>query len=422
MQKEYTFFFDESFHDRSINRLSNGNLNIMTPDSLESYIGVFCGFPTKDTEKITLKYLAFESKIKKLFNLSDIQELKTENFHRKNFCFGIQSMGKPVFQFYKEFFTLLNEVKPIIYFDCISKIEFLLRKVFRNLKFSNDCIFSKDAFFYFLTKFLINYHTDKLLALLFQPTTQSNPGVLQKEINITLETILNYIENIKRKEREYRSFVELQHILATATFDLDIEEKVNFSYSPNCEQFLKFLRVQNISNKSISIVIDNEENTFNAMQQGNFLSVRQDDSKQCALLRGTDFISGFVGRIIFALYNDEAFKENPISDINDISFNDLETKRLRSKNWFQLTKERFPLYNLIYEVLLKNQKQISPYSSYADQEISFQSLIEYIGIQDWNEFSNYNTTSMNPEYFNTFLCEKIQEYYNYRFYSSQNYC
>lgn len=417
MQQKYTFFFDESFHDRSINRLSNGNLNITTPNSLESYIGVFCGFPTKDTDKISLKYLAFESKMKKVFNLSDLQELKTETFHRKNFHYGIQSMGKPVFQFYKEFFILLSEVQPIIYFDCISKIEFLLRKVFRNLKFSNDFTFSKDAFFYSLTKFLINYHTDKLLAQLFNPITQSNPGVLQQEINITLEAILNRIENIKRKEKEYGSFIELQYILATATFDLDIEEKVTFSYSPNCEQFLKFLSTQGISNNSVSIVIDNEENTFNAMQQGNFLSVRQDDSKQCALLRLTDFISGFVGRIIFALYNDESFKENPISDINDISLNDLETKRLRSKNWFQLTKERFQLYNLIYEVLLNNQSQIIPYSSYADQEISFQSLIEYIGIQNWNEFSNYNTTSMNPEYFNTFVCEKLQEYYYYRFYS-----
>ena len=389
----------------------------MTPDSLESYIGVFCGFPTEDIEKITLKYLAFESKMKKLFNLSDLQELKTETFHRKNFHFGIQSMGKPVFKFYKEFFTLLSEIKPIIYFDCISKIEFLLRKVFRNLIFSQDYTFSKDAFFYSLTKFLINYHTDNLLALLFSPTTQSNPGVFQQEINITLEIILNRIENIKRKEKEYRSFVELQYILTTATFDLDIEEKVNFSYSPNCEQFLKFLKLCNINKNSVSIVIDNEENTFNAMQQGNFLSVSQDDSKQCALLRLADFISGFVGRIIFALYNDESFKENPISDINDISLNDLETKRLRSKNWFQLNKERFLLYNLIYKVLLKNQKQIFPYSSYADQEISFRSLIEYIGIQDWNVFSSFNTTSMNSEYFNTFVCKKLQWYYSYRFYS-----
>lgn len=46
--KSYTFYFDESFHDKKIRINENGQFNILREDALDNYIGVFWGCPTSD--------------------------------------------------------------------------------------------------------------------------------------------------------------------------------------------------------------------------------------------------------------------------------------------------------------------------------------------------------------------------------------
>ena len=50
---EYTFFFDEAFHDRIIRLNKTGVLNTMVDNALDSYIGVFWGCNSKDLPFIT---------------------------------------------------------------------------------------------------------------------------------------------------------------------------------------------------------------------------------------------------------------------------------------------------------------------------------------------------------------------------------
>ncbi len=418
---QYTFFFDESFHDRKITLTNTGKLNIFEENALDSYIGVFCGFSNDKLEEENNRFLDLEKQIKNKLNLTDTDELKSVTFHKKNFNYGIQSLGKTAFFAYQTFFEFLEETKPVIYFDTISKVEFLLIKIFRNIRFSNEDIINKDVFFYSLIKFFKTYHTRKPTNMLFDSRIQYNPELLKKEFLKTIETVLHRIKGIKRKTREITALEQMYFVLKTCTFaNLKIDEKVDFSYSPNFSQFEKFLISSSLNIENTSLIIDNEENTFYAAKQFNFSSIAIEDSKKTPLLHIPDLLSGFIGRIIYALYNDDTFLEDSITDIKDIYQNDLETKRLQSQTWFNLNEERFYLYEKVYKVLFCNKTLIRPYSLYSDQYFSFLALIEYIATQNWQDFYEINTQKKHPEYFNTYLCEKLETYYGSRFYADSN--
>ena len=117
---KYLFFFDESFHDRKITYNEDGLLNIYKANLLDSYIGVFFGFPIEQIVHVKMKLSEFEKKYKKLLQLGNDRELKGGTFDAGKFTYGLRSLGNNIFRFYKDFFNLVDEVKPYIFMSFVS--------------------------------------------------------------------------------------------------------------------------------------------------------------------------------------------------------------------------------------------------------------------------------------------------------------
>lgn len=49
-----------------------------------------------------------------------------------------------------------------------------------------------------------------------------------------------------------------------------------------------------------------------------------------------DHLCGFFGRMMYSMVEDNSFKEDVLSNINNLADNDLTTKRLLNKEWFCL--------------------------------------------------------------------------------------
>ena len=124
----YNFFFDETFHDRKITIKPTGVINTFTENKNDSYIGVFWGYENTRRAGIVRKLHALEAKYKKRYGLSE--EFKSTNIGKKNFNYGIHSLNPDARDFYRDFFTLLETISPIIHVNVVSKIEIVVRAIF----------------------------------------------------------------------------------------------------------------------------------------------------------------------------------------------------------------------------------------------------------------------------------------------------
>jgi len=127
----------------------------------------------------------------------------------------------------------------------------------------------------------------------------------------------------------------------------------------------------------------------------------------------SDFLSGFIGRLIYAMENDPKMSEDEVTDIDLLKNNDLETKRILSPSWFDITKERFDLYRLICKVMVKKQNYYWSYMTvcYFDQVIAFVSLLTYF--ERYPNYEIYSKTNpfMHAEKYNAFNCMYLIEFY-----------
>lgn len=419
----YTFFFDESFHDRNINFNEESEiLNIYKTGShqLDSYVGVFFGFPTDSLCEVERKLIEFEEKYKFHFNLAPEQEFKSINIKAKNFKFGLRSFEKNIFRFYKEYFELIESLKPLIFVDTISKTELALRSIFSNLELPKYIIYNeneimvsvnKNLFFYSLTKFFITYHTKKLQEMLFDPEISNNPALLKKELLKTLNIIIDRNKQNPRKKIEIQNYKQMINILELSSFNnIQINKNISFCYKPNFQQFEQFINKNNIKSNDVNLVIDEEENTFLDSIQFNFRNIEQKNSSNCIFLHLSDFLANFIGRFIYALHNDKSFIEDNIFNIEDIYNNNLEKKRVISSEWFNLTEDRFLLYKKINKILYHAHSLI-PYSTYGDQEITFFTFLNYINDFDWENFKNISNKNLHSDGFNLYLIQILSIYY-----------
>ena len=106
---EYDFYFDESFHDRKIKLTSSGELNTLSDNALDSYIGVFWGCLHNDLNDAVTLLTAFEEKQKAKFGLSEGQELKSTTIAKKNFKYGVATFNSNTLDFYRDLFQCLLE-------------------------------------------------------------------------------------------------------------------------------------------------------------------------------------------------------------------------------------------------------------------------------------------------------------------------
>lgn len=218
----YNFYFDETFHDRKITVDSAGMLNTFTEDRNDSYIGVFWGYEDGKDLSVSSHLYALEQKYIERFGLS--KEFKSTVIGRKNFNFGIRSFNKNAFDFYNDFFGMLESIEPIIHVNVVSKVEWLVRNIFDMRKITLMPYVIANSFYYSITKFIIFYHSPQLLQALYDAAESGNGKVFQEELLNHLEEVIMALKGIERKEREVPALIQLHMIVSLYDFDNSISE------------------------------------------------------------------------------------------------------------------------------------------------------------------------------------------------------
>ena len=408
----YNFYFDETFHDRKITIKPSGVINTFTENKNDSYVGVFWGYDNTRSSFVTKRLHVLESKYRKRFGMDG--EFKSTSIGKKNFARGIRSFNPDVLAFYRDLFDLLEKISPIIHVNAVSKIEYLVRKIFDVHLLKQVPGVHENAFYYSITKFILTYHSSALIQALYGSADTGAPNLFREELLNHLEEVISATKGITRKEREIIALRQLHMIVSLIPMVGTITTKYEFVYNQNFVGLLRLLDERKISPQRVHLVIDQEESTFQAAKNYPFKSVRQADSTNSVYVRLADHLCGFIGRMMHALMDDKSFTEDPVTDIERIRENDLVRKRLLSEEWFDLKAEHFSLYKSAYRVLIVQQEAYwaTMTWSYFDQVSVFYSLLRYIA--SYNRYEDYqkHSAAMHSEYFNSACCNELEAGYS----------
>ena len=410
---KYTFYFDESFHDRKIKLNSNGTLNTMVDNALDSYIGVFWGAENEKIDYIVNMLTEFENKFKNQFGLSEEKELKSEIIGKKNYRKGVATFNKTTFDFYFDLFNIIKDVKPILQMEILSKTECMLRELFNNHIFCSKYNVIDKSFFYSLTKFINVYHNEELLTCLFNVSNYTSCKRLKEQLLYNFECVLSAIGGIKRKEKEYIAIHNLYEVLSDSILVCDSKDEFKFSYEPNFSGLCLLLQELQISPRDVSLIIDKEEKTFEAANQFGFNSIEQIDSKTSIQIRLSDLLSGFVGRMIYSLQNDEKMVEDKINKIEDVNKTDIARKRILDSKWFNINEKQFNLYLLIYNALIIGHEHYWTVmtTTNGDHAIMFFGLLRYFAnFESFNDYSLIEPVN-HAEYYNNSILFELENFF-----------
>ena len=408
---KYNFYFDETYHDRKITVSSSGVANIFLDDKNDNYIGVFWGIQRKQNDEVFAQFRELEKKYIERFALDS--EFKSTTIAKRNFEYGIQSFNRDAMAFYTDFFELLKKVFPVIHVNTVSKAELLTRMIYTPAMEQVRYV-KENSFFYSLTKFLVIYHSPKLLKAIYCAAETGDYKLFQTELLNHIQKVISEIEGIKRKEREVPALRQLYMILSDMDYIGPVQTKYDFIYFQLFAGLSNLLQEKKIWLKNVNLIIDKEEKTYHMAQKYAFKQVTQVNSSDSVGVRVADHLCGFIGRMMYALSNDSTIKEDRVEDIDLIGKNDLTTKRLLGKRWFELKKQHFDLYCLAHEVMVVQQQAYwaTMTWSYNDQVIVFYTLLKYVAsYQSYDEY-NKRSAEEHAEYFNGACCDELQRHYD----------
>lgn len=411
--KSYTFYFDESFHDKKIRINENGQFNILREDALDNYIGVFWGCPTSELASNRKLIQNFENRQKMKYGLTDEQEFKSTVIAKKNFKYGIRSFNKVTMTFYEELFELLDILNPVIQMNMVSKMELYLRLAFKGLHYLGQGELFEKSFFYTLTKFMITYHNEELLKALYAVNNYTSMMEFKQLLQYNFECIINEIKDIQRKPKELVAYRNILYVLNHSIIDGLPEKEYKFQYFINFEGLCNLLEEKNINMELVNIVIDEEQSTYSASQNYRFQNVKCGKSHEIIELRLADWLASFIGRMIYGLFNDEGVEEDIVTNIRKIGENDLASKRILNENWFDIDIKQFKLYHLLHDVLIIGRAEYWTVMtmSYGDQCLRFYTLLRYFSTYD--NYENYRKIDsvLHSEYFNSACCRELERFY-----------
>ena len=408
---KYVFYFDEAFHDRKIVISDQGSINTLREDAIDDYVGVFWGCKRDCFNEYTQQLTDFEGKHRKVFGLAEDKEFKSEIIGKKNYQYGLRSFNKNAQNFYTDLFDMLSRWDIILQINIVSKIELLIREALRSTTFPTFA--NRNAFIYSLTKLIVVHRPQQLIEAM---EAVANGGDAKHFRDTLLDTLSAYIDasrGVIRKARSTEAFQEMTFIVESMDFKTQFDAKTDFQYYLNFEGISNLLRELSINAKDVKITIDNEERTFAAAQEYSFGKLKQRQSNFSIQLRLSDLLSGFVGRMIYALKHDEAAQEKELRDYREIDLEDIKKKRLLNTKWFELKGSHFEMYKLLYEVLIVKHEHYwtTLTSAYNDDTICFYSLLRYIASYQTYEQFVAIPTNLHSEYYNTCAVEELADYY-----------
>ncbi len=412
----YTFFFDESLHDRKIGLSDDGDFNFLKDASFDTYVGAFWGIRTKKLMKLKETITEFEKKHKQIFGLTEQQELKTTTFKKKNFKYGLRSLNRDAYCFYDELLDLIHANNPVLHITMISKMELYIRQVLSNCDLDMSYV-KEESFYYSITKFMLTYGTEQLRNELLSVQSEADMDHFICSIIEELKIIINKTKGITRKQREREAFKQLVFILGNSDNSIGIPNKqYDFVYRCSFDGLCRLLNEKRISIATTAVIIDDEKNTFSASKLYGFEKTEVLKSHESVELRLADWIAGFVARMIVAINMDENFNEH-IESLSELDEKDIVSKHLLSSNWFELDVATFSLYKKAFRFFISDRSEeywATMTAAYFDSTVLFYSLLRYFG--NYDDFNTYKSVAveMHAEYFNSCACDELSRAYGER--------
>lgn len=407
---EYIFYFDETFHDKKITVNERGELNILKDDKSDTYVGAFVGFKNGNIDNAIKDLKEFEAKYREIFDIKEDKELKSKVVKTEAYRYGINSFNKNSYDFSYDFFEMLNKNEILLHITFRSKLECYVNEIFKDVKL--PYIVNRVLFYYSLIKFIIHYNDKELFIALYEATSEENVQKFKQILIDDIEKVLIADHGVVRKYTEEKALLEIQSIIENIDIQ-PIQSKTDFEYELNYIGFINFLEELSIKPKDIKLVIDYEENTFEAAKKFKFGKLAKSHSKNNVRLHFSDLLAGFIGRMIWNLKKDLNETEVTLNEIKNKEEFDIDTQRLLSEYWFKLDSKSLNLYHLIFLVLIKKQKYYwnSNSSIYFDEAFCFYSLLEYFNNYiTIEEYSKIEATEHQKRYSNL-CCIKMNHRY-----------
>lgn len=382
----YHFFYDETEHSRKINYQT-----ITASNYYDNFISVIVGWLSEDEDRIKNRYLGFETK----YEFRKVNgELKSQTMKARDLRLGFASLNKNTVGFYDDLISLYDE-NIIIYLSVASKIEHIINQLLRD--YHNNVLVNTNYIKYSIIKTINVYRPQKLIEAIY-----SKPQVFIDEVRSFLKNqIAQNQTNIVLKERENQAYKEILMILD----DAERIESLEWTYFTPFDGFRKLLIEMNIDNYQLIIDRDGDgSHTLNTALYEGLQNVSEKDSKDYVGIRMADMLAGLISKLMQSL---------KLALTNNYKAGEIK-KTLLDSGWFSLNQKQLDLYKKLYRVICENNNYwYQIYSGiYSDDLVSFIALLQFMNHFEDATMIRNSEVKMLPEYYNAFVCERLQERYS----------
>ena len=227
------------------------------------------------------------------------------------------------------------------------------------------------------------------------------PQIFVKELRSFLEDrIIKNQANTALKEHENQAFQEILLLLE----DTEVPETLDWSYFAPFDGFKKLLTEMNVNEYQLMIDREGKEShTLNSAKNVGLKNVIEEDSKDYIGIRMADMLAGLISRLM------QSLKISLTGDYKDGKMK----KTLLDSGWFALNQRQLDLYKKLYRVICEiNDYWYKSFSGiYSDDLVAFVALLQFMNqFSDADEIRN-SKIEMQPEYYNAFVCENLNERY-----------
>lgn len=380
----YKFFYDETEHSRKINYQT-----VTAQNYYDNFISVIVGWHEENEKALLDRYLEFESKYG--FRKKN-GELKSQTMKLNDFKQGLASLNKHTIDFYDELVSMYD-TQVIIYFSVASKIEYVIHQIFAN--YHNTLFVDIDSMKYSIIKAINVYHPVNVIEAIYK-----EPQIFVNELRIFLENQISKNQaNIFLKEHENQAFEEILMLLD----DIVLPKSFDWTYFAPFDGFSKLLVEMNISD--YMLIIDREGDESHTLFSAEYMglqNVTEEDSKDYVGIRMADMLAGLISKLMQSL-------KNALTG----DYKDGEVKKtLLDSGWFALNQRQLDLYKKLYQVIcVNNDYWYKSYAGlYSDDLVAFVALLQFMNHFE-DEEDIRQELKMQPEYYNAFVCERLQERY-----------
>ena len=382
----YHFFYDETEHSRKINYQT-----ITASNYYDNFISVIVGWLSEDEDRIKDRYLGFETK----YEFRKVNgELKSQTMKARDLRLGFASLNKNTVGFYDDLISLYDE-NIIIYLSVASKIEHIINQLLRD--YHNNALVNTNYMKYSIIKTINVYRPQKLIEAIY-----SKPQVFIDELRSFLKNqIAQNQTNIVLKERENQAYKEILMILD----DAERLESLEWTYFTPFDGFRKLLIEMNIEDYQLIIDRDGDgSHTLNTALYEGLQNVSEKDSKDYVGIRMADMLAGLISKLMQSL---------KLALTNNYKAGEIK-KTLLDSGWFSLNQKQLDLYKKLYRVICENNNYwYQIYSGiYSDDLVSFVALLQFMNHFEDATMIRNSDVKMLPEYYNAFVCERLQERYS----------